>query len=133
MNLSEKFLPNEKLINEYTEIKINQKSNSSLFITNFRLFIIQNSNHFWDLKCENIDHLERTFIHRFSWWWQLILIPISLLALVNGNIIFFGLASLLLMARQYIKVETLIIHSKAGKWSLNDNNKILDEIPQISK
>ena len=128
MNLSEKFLPNEKLINEYTEIKINQKSNSSLFITNFRLFIIQNSNHFWDLKCENIDHLERTFIHRFSWWWQLILIPISLLALVNGNIIFFGLASLLLMARQYIKVETLIIHSKAGKWSLNDNNKILDEI-----
>lgn len=128
MNLSEKFLPNEKLINEYTKIKINQKSNSSLFITNFRLFIIQNSNHFWDLKCENIDHLERTFIHRFSWWWQLILIPISLLALVNGNIIFFGLASLLLMARQYIKVETLIIHSKAGKWSLNDNNKILDEI-----
>jgi len=128
VNLSEKFLPNEKLINEYTEIKINQKSNSSLFITNFRLFIIQNSNHFWDLKCENIDHLERTFIHRFSWWWQLILIPISLLALVNGNIIFFGLASLLLMARQYIKVETLIIHSKAGKWSLNDNNKILDEI-----
>ena len=128
MELSERFLPNEKLIKEYTNLSVNNNSNGSLFITNLRLFIVQNDNQFWDLRCENIDYLERTFIHRFSSWWQLLLLPISLVALTNGNFVLFVITSILSMARQYIKIESLIIQSKTNKWSFSDSSETLDEI-----
>lgn len=128
MDLTEKFLPNEKLIKDYTQITINKKSQSSLFITNLRIFIIQHNGQFWEIMCKNIDHFERTFVNKFSWWWQLILMPIALIALINSNILLFGIISMLSMARQYIKLESLVIHTKVEKWSISDNNQILDEI-----
>lgn len=128
MDLADKFLPNEKLLKDYPKLTIDKKSNSSLFITNFRLFIVRDESQFWDIKCENIDHLERTFVQKFSWWWQLILTPIALIALVNSNIIIFGIMSLLSMARHYIKLESLVIQSQIRKWTISENNEILDEI-----
>ena len=32
------------------------------------------------------------------------------------------------MARQYIKVESLIVQSKTNKWSFSDESETLDEI-----
>ncbi|PBO81189.1 MAG: hypothetical protein COC13_03740 [Methanobacteriota archaeon] len=78
MDLTEKFLPSEKLLKKYENITVDNKRNGSLFLTNLRVFV-GNQFNLWDIPCENIDYLERGFVPRFSAWWQLLFIPLSLI------------------------------------------------------
>ena len=110
MDLTEKFLPSEKLLKKYENITVDHKRNGSLFLTNLRVFV-GNQFNLWDIPCENIDYLERGFVPRFSAWWQLLFIPLSLIFI--GNLVLFFLFVLLSVARQYIKVKALTIGTPA--------------------
>ena len=125
MDLTEKFLPSEKLLKKYENITVDNKRNGSLFLTNLRVFV-GNQFNLWDIPCENIDYLERGFVPRFSAWWQLLFIPLSLIFI--GNLVLFFLFVLLSVARQYIKVNALTIGTHARKWSICADPEILDQI-----
>ena len=125
MDLTEKFLPSEKLLKKYENITVDHKRNGSLFLTNLRVFF-GNQFNLWDIPCENIDYLERGFVPRFSAWWQLLFIPLSLIFI--GNLVLFFLFVLLSVARQYIKVNALTIGTHARKWSICADPEILDQI-----
>ncbi len=125
MDLTEKFLPSEKLLKKYENITVDHKRNGSLFLTNLRVFV-GNQFNLWDIPCENIDYLERGFVPRFSAWWQLLFIPLSLIFI--GNLVLFFLFVLLSVARQYIKVNALTIGTHARKWSICADPGILDQI-----
>ena len=125
MDLTEKFLPSEKLLKKYENITVDHKRNGSLFLTNLRVFV-GNQFTLWDIPCENIDYLERGFVPRFSAWWQLLFIPLSLIFI--GNLVLFFLFVLLSVARQYIKVNALTIGTHARKWSICADPEILDQI-----
>ena len=125
MDLTEKFLPSEKLLKKYENITVDHKRNGSLFLTNLRVFI-GNQFNLWDIPCENIDYLERGFVPRFSAWWQLLFIPLSLIFI--GNLVLFFLFVLLSVARQYIKVNALTIGTPTRKWSIGAEPEILDQI-----
>ena len=125
MDLTEKFLPSEKLLKKYENITVDHKRNGSLFLTNLRVFV-GNQFNLWDIPCENIDYLERGFVPRFSAWWQLLFIPLSLIFI--GNLVLFFLFVLLAVARQYIKVSALTIGTSARKWSICADPEILDQI-----
>lgn len=125
MDLTEKFLPSEKLLKKYENITVDHKRNGSLFLTNLRVFV-GNQFNLWDIPCENIDYLERGFVPRFSAWWQLLFIPLSLIFI--GNLVLFFLFVLLSVARQYIKVNALTIGTPTRKWSIGAEPEILDQI-----
>ena len=125
MDLTEKFLPSEKLLKKYENITVDNKRNGSLFLTNLRVFV-GNQFNLWDIPCENIDYLERGFVPRFSAWWQLLFIPLSLIFI--SNLVLFFLFVLLSVARQYIKVNALTIGTHARKWSICADPEILDQI-----
>jgi len=125
VDLTEKFLPSEKLLKKYENITVDHKRNGSLFLTNLRVFV-GNQFNLWDIPCENIDYLERGFVPRFSAWWQLLFIPLSLIFI--GNLVLFSLFVLLSVARQYIKVNALTIGTHARKWSICADPEILDQI-----
>jgi len=125
VDLTEKFLPSEKLLRKYENITVDHKRNGSLFLTNLRVFV-GNQFNLWDIPCENIDYLERGFVPRFSAWWQLLFIPLSLIFI--GNLVLFFLFVLLSVARQYIKVSSLTIGTHARKWNICTDPEILDQI-----
>ncbi len=125
MDLTEKFLPSEKLLKKYEDITVDHKRKGSLFLTNFRVFI-GNQFNLWDIPCENIDYLERGFVPKFSVWWQLLFIPLSLIFI--GNLVLFFLFVILSVARQYITVNALTIGTHARKWSICADPEILDQI-----
>ncbi len=125
MDLTEKFLPSEKLLKKYENITVDNKRNGSLFLTNLRVFV-GNQFNLWDIPCENIDYLERGFVPRFSAWWQLLFIPLSLIFI--SNLVLFFLFVLLSVARQYIKVNALTIGTHARKWNICADPEILDQI-----
>jgi len=125
VDLTEKFLPSEKLLKKYENITVDHKRNGSLFLTNLRVFV-GNQFNLWDIPCENIDYLERGFVPRFSAWWQLLFIPLSLIFI--GNLVLFFLFVLLSVARQYIKVNALTIGTPTRKWSIGAEPEILDQI-----
>ena len=125
MDLTEKFLPSEKLLKKYENITVDHKRNGSLFLTNLRVFV-GNQFNLWDIPCENIDYLERGFVPRFSAWWQLLFIPLSLIFI--SNLVLFFLFVLLSVARQYIKVNALTIGTHARKWNICADPEILDQI-----
>ncbi len=125
MDLTEKFLPSEKLLKKYENITVDNKRNGSLFLTNLRVFV-GNQFNLWDIPCENIDYLERGFVPRFSAWWQLLFIPLSLIFI--SNLVLFFLFVLLSVARQYIKVNALTIGTPTRKWSIGAEPEILDQI-----
>ena len=125
MDLTEKFLPSEKLLKKYENITVDNKRNGSLFLTNLRVFV-GNQFNLWDIPCENIDYLERGFVPRFSAWWQLLFIPLSLIFI--SNLVLFFLFVLLSVARQYIKINALTIGTHARKWNICADPEILDQI-----
>ncbi|SVB15802.1 uncharacterized protein METZ01_LOCUS168656, partial [marine metagenome] len=110
VDLTEKFLPSEKLLKKYENITLDNRGDSILVLTNLRIFV-GNKFNLWDIPCKNIDYLERGFVPRFSPWWQLLFIPLSLIFI--GNLVFFALFMLLSIARQYIKVDALTIGTSA--------------------
>ena len=125
MDLTEKFLPSEKLLKKYENITLDNRGDSILVLTNLRVFV-GNKFNLWDIPCKNIDYLERGFVPRFSPWWQLLFIPLSLIFI--GNLVFFALFMLLSIARQYIKVDALTIGTSAKKWNIRTDPEILDQI-----
>ena len=125
MDLTEKFLPSEKLLKKYENITVDNKRNGSLFLTNLRVFV-GNQFNLWDIPCENIDYLKRGFVPRFSAWWQLLFIPLSLIFI--SNLVLFFLFVLLSVARQYITVSALTIGTHARKWNIGADPEILDQI-----
>ena len=125
MNLTEKFLPSEKLLKKYENITVDNKRNGSLFLTNLRVFV-GNQFNLWDIPCENIDYLKRGLVPRFSAWWQLLFIPLSLIFI--SNLVLFFLFVLLSVARQYITVSALTIGTHARKWNIGADPEILDQI-----
>ena len=48
MDLTEKFLPNEKFLKKYDDLTVNRKAGYSIAITNLRIFI-SNKNEVWDI------------------------------------------------------------------------------------
>ena len=58
MDLTEKFLPNEKFLKKYDDLTVNRKAGYSIAITNLRIFI-SNKNEVWDIYSDKIDYLGR--------------------------------------------------------------------------
>lgn len=125
MDLTEKFLPSEKLLKKYENISLGNRGNSVLAISNIRVFI-GNKFSVWDIPCKNIDYLERGFVPRFSPWWQLLLIPLTLIFI--SKLFLFAFFMLLSIARQYIKVDALTIGTSARKWEIRAEPETLDQI-----
>ena len=128
MDLAEKFLPNEKFLKKYDDLTVNRKAGYSIAITNLRVFI-SNKNEVWDIYSDKIDYLGRLFTPMFSWWWQLIFIPISLMTL-DGTKWVSALFILLSIARQQIKIETLKIGVNSKNWNITKDNETLDQISE---
>ena len=102
MDLTEKFLPSEKLLEKYEDIILDNEGNSILVLTNLRIFL-GNKFHVWDIHCKNIDYLKRGFVQRFSRWWLLLFTPLSLIFV--SNLILFLIFVALSIASQYIKTD----------------------------
>ena len=128
MDLTEKFLPNEKFLKKYENLSVNRKTGYSIAITNLRVFI-SNKNEVWDIYSDKIDYLGRLFTPMFSWWWQLIFIPISLMTL-DGSKLISAIFILLSIARQQIRIETLTIGVKSKNWNITKDNETLDQISE---
>ena len=124
MDLTEKFLPNEKFLKKYENLSVNRKTGYSIAITNLRVFI-SNKNEVWDIYSDKIDYLGRLFTPMFSWWWQLIFIPISLMTL-DGSKLISAIFILLSIARQQIRIETLTIGVKSKNWNITKDNEKLN-------
>lgn len=128
MDLTEKFLPNEKFLKKYENLSVNRKTGYSIAITNLRVFI-SNKNEVWDIYSDKIDYLGRLFTPMFSWWWQLIFVPISLMTL-DGSKLISAIFILLSIARQQIRIETLTIGVKSKNWNITKDNETLDQISE---
>ncbi len=126
MDLTEKFLPSEKLLKKYENVTVDRKSGGDVFLTNLRVFV-SNKFHLLDIPCENIDYLERGFVPRFSGWWNLLFVPMSIIFMFESPALFL-LFALLSVARQYLKVDALTIGTAARKWTISTDKEILDEI-----
>jgi len=128
VDLTENFLPNEKFLKKYEDLTINRKTGYSIAITNLRIFI-SNKNELWDIYSDKIDYLGRLFTPMFSWWWQLIFIPISLMML-DGSKLIAAIFILLSIARQQIRIETLTIGVKSKNWNVTKDNETLDQLSE---
>ena len=128
VDLTEKFLPNEKFLKKYEELTINRRAGYSIAITNLRIFI-SNKNEVWDIYSDKVDYLGRLFTPMFSWWWQLIFIPMSLMML-DGSKWIAAIFMLLSIARQQIRIETLTIGVKSKNWNITKDNETLDHISE---
>tara|TARA_B100000686_G_scaffold123097_1_gene130390 strand:+ start:2844 stop:4517 length:1674 start_codon:yes stop_codon:yes gene_type:complete len=125
VDLTDKFLPSEKLLKKYEDIILDNKGDSILVLTNLRIFL-GNKFHLWDVPCKNVDYLKRGFVPRFSRWWLLLFTPLSLIFI--GNLIFFLIFVLLSIASQYIKTEALTIGTPTKKWNVRAEPEILDKM-----
>ena len=128
VDLTEKFLPNEKFLKKYEDLTVNRRTGYSIAITNLRIFI-SNKNEVWDIYSDKIDYLGRLFTPMFSWWWQLIFIPMSLMMLDESKWIA-AIFMLLSIARQQIRIETLTIGVKSKNWNITKDNETLDQISE---
>ena len=128
VDLTEKFLPNEKFLKKYEDLTVNRRTGYSIAITNLRIFI-SNKNEVWDIYSDKIDYLGRLFTPMFSWWWQLIFIPMSLMML-DGSKWIAAIFMLLSIARQQIRIETLTIGVKSKNWNITKDNETLDQISE---
>ena len=125
MDLTEKFLPSEKLLKKYENIILDNKGDSILVLTNLRIFV-GNKFNVWDVPCKNVDYLKRGFVPRFSQWWLLLFIPLSLIFI--SKLILFAIFVLLSIASQYIKVDALTIGTPTKKWKIRAEPEILDKM-----
>ena len=128
VDLTEKFLPNEKFLKKYEDLTVNRRTGYSIAITNLRIFI-SNKNEVWDIYSDKIDYLGRLFTPMFSWWWQLIFIPMALMML-DGSKWIAAIFMLLSIARQQIRIETLTIGVKSKNWNITKDNETLDQISE---
>ena len=122
MDITDNFLPGEKFLKQYDEVYVNRGSGFSIVMTNLRMFIA-NKNELWDLQTDKIDYLGRAFIPRFSWWWQLIFIPLAMISVSNP--IFFGLFLLLSVARQYVRIEALVVGIQGKEWKISKDTETI--------
>lgn len=125
MNINDQFLPNEKFLKKYDDVIVDRKLGYSIVVTNLRLFIA-NQSEIWDLQTDKIDYLGRKFIPRFSWWWQILLIPLAMITVSRP--ILFGLFMLLSIARQFIRIEALIIGIQSKEWKIIKDKDSLDQL-----
>ena len=125
MDITEQFLPSEKFLKKYEDIVIDGKSGFSIVVTNLRLFI-SNKYELWDIQTDKIEYLGRSFIPKFAWWWQLLFIPLAMVTVSNP--LFFGVFLLLSVARQYIRVEALIIGLHSKEWKISKDSETLDQL-----
>lgn len=123
MDITDKFLPNEKFLKKYDDITIDGKSGFSVVVTNLRIFMA-NKYEMWDIQTDKIDYLGRAFIPRFAWWWQVIFIPMAMIMV--GNPALFALFMFLSVARQYIRIEALIIGIYSKEWKISKDKETLD-------
>ena len=122
MDITDNFLPGEKFLKQYDEVNVDRGSGFSIVMTNLRMFIA-NKNELWDLQTDKIDYLGKAFIPRFSWWWQLIFIPLAMIRVSNP--LFFGLFLLLSVARQYVSVEALIVGIQGKEWKISKDTETI--------
>ncbi len=122
MDITDNFLPGEKFLKQYDDVNVDRGSGFSIVMTNLRMFIA-NKNELWDLQTDKIDYLGRAFIPRFSWWWQLIFIPLAMISVSNP--LFFGLFLLLSVARQYIRIEALIVGIQSKEWKISKDTETI--------
>jgi len=125
VDLTEKFLPSEKLLKKYENIILDNKGDSILVLTNLRIFV-GNKFNVWDVPCKNVDYLKRGFVPRFSQWWLLLFIPLSLIFI--SKLVLFATFVLLSIASQYIKVDALTIGTPTKKWKIRAEPNILDKM-----
>ena len=125
MDITDKFLPNEKFLKKYDNITIDGKAGFSVVVTNLRIFMA-NKYEMWDIQTDKIDYLGRAFVPRFAWWWQVLFIPMAMIMV--GNPALFGLFMLLSVARQYIRIEALIIGIYSKEWKISKDKETLDLI-----
>jgi len=123
VDITDKFLPNEKFLKKYDDITIDGKSGFSIVVTNLRIFMA-NKYEMWDIQTDKIDYLGRAFIPRFAWWWQVLFIPMAMIMV--GNPALFGLFMFLSVARQYIRIEALIIGIYSKEWKISKDKETLD-------
>ena len=95
MDITDKFLPNEKFLTKYDKVTVDRRSGFSIVVTNLRIFIA-NKYELWDIQTDKIDYLGRAFIPRFAWWWQFLFIPLAMISVSNP--LFFGIFIGLLFA-----------------------------------
>ena len=122
MDITDNFLPGEKFLKQYDEVYVDRGSGFSIVMTNLRMFIA-NRNELWDLQTDKIDYLGRAFIPRFSWWWQLIFIPLAMISVSNP--MFFGLFLLLSVARQYVRIEALVVGIQGKEWKISKDTETI--------
>ena len=122
MDITDNFLPGEKFLKQYDEVYVDRGSGFSIVMTNLRMFIA-NKNELWDLQTDKIDYLGRAFIPRFSWWWQLIFIPLAMISVSNP--MFFGLFLLLSVARQYVRIEALVVGIQGKEWKISKDTETI--------
>jgi len=115
VDITEQFLPSEKFLSKHDELTVDGKTGFSIVVTDLRLFI-SNKYEIWDIQTDKIDYLGRSFIPKFAWWWQLLFIPLAMISVSNP--LFFGLFMLLSVARQYIRVEALIVGIHSKEWKI---------------
>ncbi len=125
MDITDKFLPNEKFLKKYDEVTVDRKSGFSIVVTNLRIFIA-NKYELWDIQTDKIDYLGRAFIPRFSWWWQLFFVPLAMITVSQP--IWFGIFLLLSIARQFIRIEALIIGIYSKEWKISKDTEALDQL-----
>ena len=115
MDITEQFLPSEKFLSKHDDLTVDGKTGFSIVVTDLRLFI-SSKYEIWDLQTDKIDYLGRAFIPKFAWWWQLLFIPLAMISVSSP--LFFGLFMLLSIARQYIRVEALIVGIHSKEWKI---------------
>ena len=125
MDITDRFLPSEKFLKKYEDIIIDGKTGFSIVVTNLRLFI-SNKYELWDIQTDKIEYLGRSFIPKFAWWWQLLFIPLAMVTVSNP--MFFGVFLLLSVARQYIRVEALIVGLHSKEWKISKDSETLDQL-----
>ena len=125
MDITDKFLPNEKFLTKYDEVTVDRRSGFSIVVTNLRIFIA-NKYELWDIQTDKIDYLGRAFIPRFAWWWQFLFIPLAMISVSNP--LFFGMFVLLSIARQFVRVEALIIGLHSKEWRISKDTETLDQL-----
>ena len=54
MDITDKFLPNEKFLTKYDEVTVDRRSGFSIVVTNLRIFIA-NKYELWDIQTDKID------------------------------------------------------------------------------
>ena len=125
MDITDKFLPNEKFLTKYDEVIVDRRSGFSIVVTNLRIFIA-NKYELWDIQTDKIDYLGRAFIPRFAWWWQFLFIPLAMISVSNP--LFFGMFVLLSIARQFVRVEALIIGLHSKEWRISKDTETIDQL-----